>query len=134
MTSKTFGWKKWVAGAVAFPIILSQAPRLTADTYDVTVTDKSWREDIGEEQKITGKTKAVSNQDLIYYVHTDQGTFQVDDSFTYFNFFPDEMWGEIQKGKRYRITAIWWRFKVPFFREWSQYENIVSAEMLTDET
>lgn len=75
--------------------------RFTEDTYTVTVTDK-----YPKDQK--------------YLVFTDQGTFEVTDTFMYLRFNSSDVWGSIEKGTKYQITAT--GFRLGFF---SMYENII---------
>ncbi len=58
-----------------------------------------------------------------YLVYTDQGTFSIANSWTYFRFDGSDVYGALEAGETYEITSYW--FRVPFFN-W--YENIIDVQ------
>ncbi len=97
---------KFIAvGAVLLPLLLIQSPRLTESTVDVQVN----------------RTFTKVDQ---YLVYTDKDTYEVADSWAYFNFFPDEDWGKIKEGSCYQLTTVGFRVRVPVVG-WNNYKNIV---------
>lgn len=100
--------KLTVAALVVVPALLIQSPRLTESTVDVKVNRTSTKLDQ-------------------YLVYTDKDTYEVEDSWAYFNFFPDEDWGRIKEGSCYRLTTIGFRVRVPIVG-WNNYKNVVDSE------
>lgn len=96
------------AVAVLLPTAFSQLPRLTEEKVDVKVNRTFVK---GDE----------------YFVYTDVDTFVFEDSFAYFNFFPDEDWGKIKENSCYTFTTIGYRIKLPLVGV-NLYENVVRTK------
>ncbi|AUR86280.1 TMhelix containing protein [Vibrio phage 1.084.O._10N.261.49.F5] len=108
----TMSKKKFVFGfaatVITIPLMIVQAPRLTEEVVDVQVN----------------RTFVKDNQYLLY---TDKDTYEFDDSFAYFRFFPDEDWGKLKEKACYKLTTIGYRIKLPMMGV-NIYENVVGAE------
>ena len=74
---------------------------------------------------ITVKDKIVKNyeDDSLYLIFTDKGTYEVRDSIVNGRFNSSDMYGRLEKGHTYKVTVI--GFRVPLL---SWYKNILSAE------
>lgn len=83
-------------------LVFFGAPRLTEETYTVTVNDKM-----------------VKNN--VYLVYTDKKTFKIEDSIPYFRWNSSDYYGKIKRDTKYELTTIGFRFAA-----FSWYENIVN--------
>ncbi|MBX9727092.1 MAG: DUF1523 family protein [Rickettsiales bacterium] len=61
-----------------------------------------------------------------YLIYTDQGVFRNDDAGWHVKFNSSDVYGNLDKGKRYRMKVYGWR--IPIF---SMYPNIVRVEEVT---
>tara|TARA_Y100000588_G_C13641027_1_gene663757 strand:- start:116 stop:454 length:339 start_codon:yes stop_codon:yes gene_type:complete len=93
---------------VVLPLTISQTPRLTEENVEVKVN----------------RTFVKDNQ---YLAYTDKDTYEFDDSFAYFRFFPDEDWGKVKENACYNFTTIGYRIKLPMIGI-NIYENVVKTE------
>lgn len=77
------------------------------------------------EVTITVKDKVVKNyeDDSLYLIFTDKGTYEVRDSVVNGRFDSSDMYGRLEKGHTYKVTVI--GFRVPML---SWYKNILTAE------
>lgn len=68
------------------------------------------------------------DKDDKYLIYTDNGTYEITDSLTYWRWDSSDLYGEIKVGKTYRAKVYGWR--IPFL---SSYKNIVSVKEVKSE-
>ena len=84
---------------------------------DVLIKDKQIST---ESDKVDGKVVST------YLIYTDHGVFRNDDAGWHVKFNSSDVYGNLDKGKRYRMKVYGWR--IPIF---SMYPNIVRVEEVT---
>jgi hypothetical protein len=99
---------------ILVPIIFSIAEVNTRNTYEVTITDKSYSGD---------------SDGYIIWAEDENGTqyeFTNKDKFICGKFNSGTIQGQLKEGYTYRITTIGWR--IPLF---SSYPNIIEYELIS---
>lgn len=81
---------------------------------------------IKDKQISTESNKADGKVVSTYLIYTDQGVFRNDDAGWFVKFNSSDVYGNLDKGKHYRMKVYGWR--IPIF---SMYPNIVRAEQVT---
>lgn len=84
---------------------------------DVLIKDKQIST---ESDKVDGKVVST------YLIYTDHGVFRNDDAGWHVKFNSSDVYGNLDKGKRYHMKVYGWR--IPIF---SMYPNIVRVEEVT---
>ena len=65
----------------------------------------------------------IVEENSLYLVYTDNGTFKVADTYVFFRFNSADTYGKIMPGQTYKAKVAGWR--VPLF---SMYKNIIEIE------
>ena len=99
-----------ILGAAAYPLAYR------ASVYDAVVTVDA-RERVQDRVNMDGQTSSR------YLVFTDQGVFEVTDTWLFFDFSASDRYAALKPGFSYRIEAAGWR--VPIL---SMYPNIITVE------
>ena len=101
-----------IAIFLAVAAMVQMCKTTTKAEVEATVSDK---------ERITYKSgESIKSKYLIF---TDVETFECTDALMYWKFNSSDMYGKIERGKKYRFTVYGWR--IPFF---SSYRNIINVQ------